>query len=84
MLHGARLPRLFFRCAHTPSAGLRSGSGRRSATAARPPFPDSLSEDQQAAVNRPPDSDPAVALGVNALLARAHQSGAGLHAGATT
>lgn len=47
-------------------------------TLARTGLLDSLSEDEQAAVNRLPDSDPAAALAVNALLARAHEAGAGL------
>lgn len=44
-------------------------------TLARTGLLDSLSEDEQAAVNRLPDSDPAAALAVNALLARAHEAG---------
>ncbi|MEU9245347.1 hypothetical protein [Streptomyces sp. NPDC048385] len=45
---------------------------------------DSLSEDEQAAVNRLPDSDPAAALVVNALLARAHEAGPGSRPGAAS
>jgi hypothetical protein len=45
-------------------------------TLARTGLLDSLSEDEQAAVNRLPDCDPAAALAVNALLARAHEAGA--------
>ncbi|MFF5315603.1 hypothetical protein [Streptomyces massasporeus] len=44
-------------------------------TLARTGLLDSLSEDEQAAVSRLPDSDPAAALAVNALLARAHEAG---------
>ncbi|MEV7980877.1 hypothetical protein ACFY6U_50765 [Streptomyces sp. NPDC013157] len=50
-------------------------------TLARTGLLDSLSEDERAAVDRLPDSDPAAALTVNALLARAHQVGAGLRSG---
>ncbi|MEU9228983.1 hypothetical protein AB0D40_32035 [Streptomyces massasporeus] len=50
-------------------------------TLARTGLLDSLSEDEQAAVNRLPESDPAAALAVNALLARAHEAGAGLRPG---
>ncbi|WP_432198223.1 hypothetical protein [Streptomyces sp. bgisy027] len=53
-------------------------------TLARTGLLDSLSEDEQAAVNRLPDSDPAAALAVNALLARAHEAGAGLRPGAAS
>ncbi|MGW2051929.1 hypothetical protein ACWCPF_43445 [Streptomyces sp. NPDC001858] len=42
---------------------------------------DSLTKDERAAVNQLPESDPAAALAVNALLARAHQAGAALHPG---
>ncbi|MGA5363909.1 hypothetical protein [Streptomyces purpurascens] len=47
-------------------------------TLARTGLLDGLSEDERAAVNRLPDSDPAAALAVNTLLARAHEAGAGL------
>ena len=47
-------------------------------TLARTGLLDSLSEDEQAAVSRLPDSDPAAALAVNVLLARAYESGTGL------
>ncbi|WP_328766069.1 hypothetical protein [Streptomyces sp. NBC_00286] len=50
-------------------------------TVARTGLLDSLSEDEQAAVNRLPDSDPAAALAVNALLARAHAAGVGSRSG---
>lgn len=53
-------------------------------TLARTGLLDSLSEDEQAAVNRLPDSDPAAALAVNALLARAHEAGSGLLPGAAS
>ncbi|MGW2721135.1 hypothetical protein [Streptomyces sp. NPDC001492] len=42
---------------------------------------DGLSEAERAGVNRLPDSDPAAAIAVNALLARAHEAGAGLRPG---
>jgi hypothetical protein len=45
---------------------------------------DSLSEDARAAMGRLPDSDPAAAFAVNALLARAQESGAGLRPGAAS
>jgi hypothetical protein len=50
-------------------------------TLARTGLLDSLNEDEQAAVNRLPDSDPAAALAVNTLLARAYKSGAAQHEG---
>ncbi|MFF1546037.1 hypothetical protein [Streptomyces sp. NPDC058291] len=50
-------------------------------TLARTGLLDSLSEDEQAVVNRLPESDPAAALAVNTLLARAHEAGAGLRPG---
>ncbi|MER6375914.1 hypothetical protein ABT255_48150 [Streptomyces mirabilis] len=50
-------------------------------TLARTGLLDSLSEDERAAVSRLPDSDPAAALAVNALLARAHEAGASLRPG---
>ncbi|WP_075694079.1 hypothetical protein [Streptomyces acidiscabies] len=50
-------------------------------TLARTGLLDSLSEDEQAAINRLPESDPAAALAVNTLLARAHEAGAGLRPG---
>ncbi|MEW1681736.1 hypothetical protein [Streptomyces sp. NPDC093594] len=53
-------------------------------TLARTGLLDSLSEDEQAAVNRLPDSDPAAALAVNALLVRAHEAGSGLRPGAAS
>lgn len=51
-------------------------------TLARTGLLDELSEDERAAVNRLPDTDPAAALAVNALLARAHEAGAGSSPGA--
>ncbi|MFJ4622442.1 hypothetical protein [Streptomyces sp. NPDC088812] len=51
-------------------------------TLARTGLLDGLSEDERVAVDRLPDSDPAAALAVNALLARAHEAGAGLRPGA--
>jgi hypothetical protein len=50
-------------------------------TLARTGLLDSLSEDERVAVDRLPDSDPAAALAVNALLARTHEAGAGLRSG---
>ncbi|MFF7845281.1 hypothetical protein ACFZC6_42060 [Streptomyces ossamyceticus] len=50
-------------------------------TLARTGLLDSLNEDEQTAVNRLPDSDPAAALAVNTLLARAYKSGAAQHEG---
>ncbi|WP_060886837.1 hypothetical protein [Streptomyces caniscabiei] len=47
-------------------------------TLARTNLLDSLTEDEQAAVNRLPDSDRAAGIAINAVLARAHKAGAGL------
>ncbi|MFI1865219.1 hypothetical protein [Streptomyces jumonjinensis] len=46
-------------------------------TLARTQLLDGLSEDEQAAIERLPHTDPSAALAVNALLARAHDAGAG-------
>nr|AHE38768.1 Hypothetical protein pFRL2_93 [Streptomyces sp. FR1] len=53
-------------------------------TLARTGLLDGLSEDERAAVNRLPETDPAAALAFNALLARAHETGAGLRPGAAS
>ncbi|NNN31874.1 hypothetical protein HLK59_16165 [Streptomyces sp. S3(2020)] len=53
-------------------------------TLARTGLLDGLSEDELAAVDRLPDIDPAAALAVNALLARAHEAGAGSRPGAAS
>ncbi|MFD9114879.1 hypothetical protein [Streptomyces bottropensis] len=53
-------------------------------TLARTGLLDGLSKDERAAVNRLPETDPAAALAVNALLARAHEAGAGLRPGAAS
>ncbi|MFG2025640.1 hypothetical protein [Streptomyces sp. NPDC048825] len=45
---------------------------------------DALSQDERAAVDRLPDSDPAAALAFNTLLASAYESGAGLGQGAVS
>ncbi|MET9847832.1 hypothetical protein [Streptomyces ossamyceticus] len=53
-------------------------------TLARTGLLDGLSEDERAAVNRLPETDPAAALAFNALLARAHETGTGLRPGAAS
>ncbi|MGV9942387.1 hypothetical protein [Streptomyces sp. NPDC003401] len=50
-------------------------------TLARTGLLDGLSGDERAAIARLPDSDPAAALAVNTLLARAYKSGAAQHEG---
>lgn len=50
-------------------------------TLARTGLLDSLSEDERAAVDRLPESDPAAALAFNTLLARAYEAGSGARAG---
>ncbi|MGW2051939.1 hypothetical protein ACWCPF_43495 [Streptomyces sp. NPDC001858] len=50
-------------------------------TLARTGLLDSLSEDERAAVDRLPETDPAAALAVNTLLARAHEAGLGSRPG---
>lgn len=64
------------RAALAPDALLR--------TLARTGLLEGLSEDERAAVNRLPDSDPAAALAVNALLVRAHEAGSCLRPGAAS
>jgi predicted nucleic acid-binding Zn-ribbon protein len=64
------------RAALAPDALLR--------TLARTGLLEGLSEDERAAVNRLPDSDPAAAPAVNALLVRAHEAGSGLRPGAAS
>ncbi|MDQ0904604.1 hypothetical protein QFZ22_000589 [Streptomyces canus] len=53
-------------------------------TLARTGLLDGLSQDERAAVDRLPDSDPAAALAVNALLVRAHEAGSGPRPGAAS